>query len=142
MMDFDFDLLASPLNFAASASNFPDKIKDQMSDSYPYIWAKCSMIINTGFEQYSEGDFNFPMKEWITEDFKSVISQVVNDLKGFCTEVPITINDTITMHHFLYTMHFKIILITDFDDGLIKTDAKHLVEEDNDITLFFIQQNL
>jgi hypothetical protein len=49
---------------------------------------------------------------------------------------------TTTMHHLLYSLHFKITLIQDFDDGLIKVDAKHLIEDDDEITLFFTQKRL
>jgi hypothetical protein len=49
---------------------------------------------------------------------------------------------TTTMHHLLYSLHFKITLIQDFEDGIIQVDAKHLIEDDNNITLFFIHKKL
>jgi hypothetical protein len=120
------------LDFVNSINNLPAPLQNQLPKNYGYLWAKSSLMKNIGFEKYATGDyFKFPLKQWINKDFESVVNQIVNDLNGFSSESPIEISDTITMHHFLYTKHYKI--------DLIQVDAKHFIEDD-EITLYFIQK--
>jgi hypothetical protein len=143
MTNYELDLMNNSLDFVTAVNKLPETAQTELPENYGYLWAKCSLMMNVGFERYAKGDyFHFPLNEWITEDFKSVVDQIVNDLKGFNSESPITIKDTITMHYFLNSMHFKINLIQDFDDYM-QVDAKHLVDdEDNGITIFFTQKKL
>jgi hypothetical protein len=56
MIDFHPDLPASPLNFAGTFNNLPDGIKDQFPENYSYIWTKCSLMVQLGFEDYAKND--------------------------------------------------------------------------------------
>mgnify|MGYP006303492651 CR=1 FL=1 len=77
MIDFHPDLPSSPLNFAASFNNFPDGIKSKFPDNYSYIWAKCSLMVQLGFEQYQKNDFfHFPISEWVTTDYSEAVHQI------------------------------------------------------------------
>lgn len=113
--------------------NFPQPLQAELPENYGFLLAKSSMMKNLGYEKYATGDyFKFPRSECRTKDFGSVVNQIVFDLIEFSDESPIEISNTITMHHFLYTMHFKITLIHDFGEGFVKTDAMHLIEDDVD----------
>ena len=124
--DRDFDI---SMNLYTAVNNLPSDETINME-----IWTKCYLTRKSNY-------IDVP-SEYATNDYKQVVDQVIDDLSGFKVDKPIKITETITMHFLLLSMNYNISLITDYNDGLIQTDAFHMVERNNRITLFFIRKEL
>lgn len=124
--DRDFDI---GTNLFTALNNLPET--DHTHNLY--VWTKCFLL--------KESNYTDLPTEIISENLKSAVDQII-ELRGFDYNTPLKISDTITMHYLLPALHFKINMITDFIDGTMQLYARHMVEEEEDITLYFIQKSL
>ncbi|MFW5886852.1 MAG: hypothetical protein ACOCUL_03765, partial [Bacteroidota bacterium] len=73
-----------------------------------YVWSKCYLMSAMGYEKYAEEDyFHLPSKEWVTDDFKSSVDQIIKGLD--ISSDPIEITDTVTLHYFFIPFIIKLI---------------------------------